>query len=82
MKFEDITDGTSNTLLVAEAKAPVVWTRPDDLQLPKDKDTRLSVGGLFANGFHILLCDASVRLLPQDVPVATLRALVTPAARD
>jgi RNA polymerase sigma factor (sigma-70 family) len=82
MKFEDITDGTSNTLLVAEAKAPVVWTRPGDLQLPKDKDTRLPVGGLFANGFNVLLCDASVRLLPQDVPVATLRALVTPAARD
>jgi hypothetical protein len=82
MRFEDVPDGTSNTLLAVEATAPVVWTRPDDLQLPNDRGTRLPVGGLFTNGFNVLLCDATVRFVPQDVPVATFRALITPAARD
>ena len=82
MKLQDVTDGTSNTLLVAEAKAPVVWTRPSDLSLPKDKDARLPVGGLFTNGFNVLLCDGSVRFLPHNIPVAKFRALITPAARD
>ena len=26
----DVTDGTSNTFLIVEAKNPVEWTRPDD----------------------------------------------------
>jgi len=29
--FEEITDGTSNTLLIAAAREPIVWTRPGEL---------------------------------------------------
>lgn len=82
MRFQDITDGTSNTLMAVEASNPVAWTRPDDLTMPKDKDKLPAVGGLFSNGFHIMLCDGSVRLLPLRPDVATFRALVTPAAAD
>jgi RNA polymerase sigma factor (sigma-70 family) len=78
MKLLDIKDGTSNTLLVIEAKDPVVWSKPDDLRMPKDKDKIPAVGGLFKNGLHILLCDGSVRFLPRDPAPALLRAIITP----
>ena len=81
-QLANITDGTSNTLMVVEAKAPVVWSKPDDLQLPKDKDKRLPVGGAFKAGFLMLMCDGSVRMAPHDIAVATFRASITPAAGD
>jgi RNA polymerase sigma factor (sigma-70 family) len=82
MKITDITDGTSNTLLAVEAKTPVIWSRPDDLQIPKDKDTRVPIGGRFTNGANVLFCDGSVRFVNDTVPVATFRSLITPAAGD
>ena len=35
VKIQDVTDGTSNTLLVVEAKTPVPWTKPDDIDIAK-----------------------------------------------
>jgi RNA polymerase sigma factor (sigma-70 family) len=78
MPFPSITDGTSNTLLAVEARDPVVWTKPADLTLPKEKDKLPPVGGLFKNGFHILLCDGSVRMMPHNTEPALFRAIVTP----
>ena len=37
--FKDVTDGTSNTIMIVEANdaAAVEWTKPDDLKVdPKD----------------------------------------------
>jgi uncharacterized protein (TIGR03067 family)/prepilin-type processing-associated H-X9-DG protein len=78
MTLVQITDGTSNTILALEAKDPVLWTKPDDLVLPKEKDKMPAVGGLFKNGMNVLFCDASVQFLRRDLPGAVLRALVTP----
>src|SRR5260370_3576959 len=44
MKLQDIKDGTSNTLMAIEAKDPVVWSKPEDLKMPKDKDKIPAVG--------------------------------------
>lgn len=82
MKIQDVTDGTSNTILAVEAKTPVVWTKPDDVPLPKDKDKRLPVGGAFSNGFIVVMCDGSVRLVAHTIEVPVFRAQVTPAAGD
>jgi RNA polymerase sigma factor (sigma-70 family) len=78
MTITDITDGTSNTILVIEAKDPVVWTKPADLVFPKEKDKFPAVGGHFKDVVLVGLCDGSVRYLPASLPVATMRALVTP----
>jgi len=60
--IQKITDGTSNTLLAAEANEPVIWTKPDDLPFSPGKPPKLG-GSVFADGFNGLLCDGSVRFI-------------------
>jgi hypothetical protein len=66
-----ISDGTSNTLLVAEAAEPVVWTKPDELPFAPGKPPKLG-GGVFANGFCVVLCDGSPRFIPNSIDARTL----------
>ena len=80
--FREITSGTSNTVLAIEAKEPVVWTKPADLQLPKEKTKMPAVGGLFPDGFHVLMCDGSVRMMALDTTPAVLRRIVNPRSDD
>jgi hypothetical protein len=70
-------DGTSNTLLVAEAARPVVWTKPDDLTF--DGKEVPALGGLFDGRFHAAMGDGSVRRFRKGVAAATLRLLIDPA---
>jgi hypothetical protein len=75
-------DGTANTILLVEAGAPVVWTKPDDVPYhPKKPLPRL--GGQFASVVHLLTADQSVRTLPQRLlDERTLRAAITPAGGE
>jgi prepilin-type processing-associated H-X9-DG protein len=82
MKLSQITDGTSNTIMVIEAKEPVIWTKPADLTLPKEKTRMPSIGGLFKNGTNAAFCDGSVHFLPRSLMPAQLRALVTPSGGE
>jgi hypothetical protein len=76
VKMMDITDGTSNTILVVEAddSKAVPWTKPDDLDYD-DKDPAAGLGGLFKSGFNAVLCDGSSRFLPSTIKAETLRRL-------
>jgi len=82
--LQNITDGTSNTIAVVEAKQAVPWTKPDS-DLPFDDDPKLKrigalrseLGGHFANGFNALFCDGSVRFIRESVNLQVLRALLT-----
>ena len=82
MKLFAIPDGSANTILVIEAKEPVIWTKPDDLVLPEDKNALPAVGGLFKDGFHILLGDATVNFVPSNPSASVLRAFVTPSGAE
>lgn len=72
-------DGTSNTILVAEAGEAVPWTRPDDLRF--DRNGPLPrLGGLFDSGYHVGLADASIRFFErQRISDNTLRLAIMPA---
>jgi hypothetical protein len=76
IRIMDVTDGTSNTILVAEAAEPVEWTKPEDLPfgpgipLPK-------LGGFSKGGFNVAMVDGSTRFIPNTVSERALRAAIT-----
>jgi hypothetical protein len=76
LKLLQITDGTSNTVAVAEARDPVIWTKPDELAYDAAKPVP-KLGGVFDSGFHVAFCDGTVRFLPKTIDEKTLRALIT-----
>jgi prepilin-type processing-associated H-X9-DG protein len=76
----EISDGTSNTIMVVEAEEPVVWTKPDDLPVGGDHPApKLRAVGGRAN---VLFCDGTVRALPANIPEANLKALCTAAGGE
>ncbi len=86
-----ITDGTSNTIHLVEARESVPWTKPgselgfDDGPTPnfeKLKAMLPTLGGHSEGGFHALLCDGSVRFIRSNVSVVVLRALITRASGE
>lgn len=79
VRFADITDGTSNTIMVVEAnpERAVIWSKPDDLHIDANKPLA-GLGGLRPGGFNALLCDGSVRFVSSMVNVEMLKRLFNP----
>jgi hypothetical protein len=71
-----ITDGVDKTFLVAEAGKPVVWTRPEDIDL--DGKTFPKLGGRFEGFFHAVMCAGWVRKVNSKADEKSLRALISP----
>jgi hypothetical protein len=68
-------DGSSNTVLVVEAKKPVPWSKPEDL--PYDRTSPIPpLGGLFPDGFHAAMADGSPRFISHKVSEVTLRRAI------
>ncbi len=74
--LREITDGTSNTLLVIESDSPVPWTKPDDLQWARGGPLP-PVSSPHAGGTHALLADGSARFLKNTIDPNILRGLLT-----
>ncbi len=80
-KFAQITDGTSNTLMVVEAKRSIPWTKPEDI--PYDANKPLpKLGGFSKEGFNAAFADGSVRFISQMIDENVLRALITRAGKE
>ena len=74
--LREVTDGTSNTLMVAEGLGLAPWTKPEELGLPEGTAVP-SFHAAHAAGFHILFADGSARFVSLTIAPATLRALLT-----
>jgi hypothetical protein len=86
LTFAEITDGTSNTLLVGEVNsllqpwgAPTNWRDP---MLGLNKDPRGFGGDIDPGGVMFSFTDGAVRYLSDDIDQRILDALATPAAGD
>ncbi len=61
----DIRDGTSNTILVADAGHAVIWTKPDEMLFAPNNVPKL--GGVFESGITVGMADGSTRFLPSNI---------------
>jgi len=72
----DITDGTSNTILLVEANREIPWTKPEDI--PFNPNGPLpDLGGFWPDGFNAAFADGSVRSLKKSINPKVLKALIT-----
>jgi prepilin-type processing-associated H-X9-DG protein len=81
-KITEITDGTSNTVAVAEAGRAVVWSKPEDISYDPEK-TVPQLGGVgFPGGANVGFCDGSVRFLSSMLEPDVFRGLITKAGGE
>jgi type II secretory pathway pseudopilin PulG len=78
VRFAQITDGTSNTIMAMEASldSSVIWTKPEDIEI----DMKAPLDGLLGlrpGGFQALFADGSVRFISQTIDLEALRGLFT-----
>lgn len=71
-----ITDGSSNTILVVEAGEPVPWTKPEDLSYAADKPLP-RLGGWWDGYFLAAFADGSVHRLKAGAKEQSLRLAIT-----
>jgi hypothetical protein len=78
------TDGTSNTLMVVEAKQGVPWTKPEDLPFDPTRpgDPLFGAGSSHHGGFNVVFVDGSVWFLPNTIAPGQFRALITRAGNE
>lgn len=82
-KFPEITDGTSNTILVVEVdpKRAVVWSKPEDWEVDSNHPRR-GIERTDRNQFAAAWCDGSVQYVPTDIDENKLRGLLSRAGRE
>jgi hypothetical protein len=75
-KIADITDGTSNTILVVEARRDVPWTKPEDIPFSPNAPVP-ELGGFTPDGTDAAFADGAVRFISKKVNPIVLKALIT-----
>ncbi len=75
-KFPDITDGTSNTIMIAAAAKAVDWAKPDDIEFDPKADL-LKLLFIKDDVFLVAMGDGSIRAIKKTITEATLKAAIT-----
>ncbi|WP_246196567.1 DUF1559 domain-containing protein [Aquisphaera giovannonii] len=80
-----VTDGTSNTIMIVEAKEAAPWTKPGGLAFDQGADAdpaHYGAGSSHPGGFNAGFDDGSVRFIKDTVAVQVFKALVTRAGGE
>jgi prepilin-type processing-associated H-X9-DG protein len=76
----DITDGTSNTIMIVTTADPVTWTKPGDIRFDLSKPLpKLGLGGKPSN---IAMFDGSVRAIGAKTSERTIKMAITAAGGE
>ncbi len=83
-RFQDFTDGSSNTLMLFDVHEPEVeWTHPKNLTLQQATDAikngQRHHHGSERAGINVLLADGSARYLSKNISPEILHGLLTPS---
>lgn len=78
VRLTDISDGTSNTIMMVHATDQVPWAEPREFKY-SDKMPLPKLGPPNGKGGNVLMADGSVRFLPNTVSERTLRLAITRA---
>lgn len=87
-RMTDISDGTSNTIMVVEVKnSGVTWTQPKDIDFAAssfvlNKGPDGDIGSHHASGTVAAMCDGSVRTIPKNTQPADVKAMATKAGGE
>jgi hypothetical protein len=76
VNIQSVTDGTSNTLMIAEAEAGVPWTKPEDLTFT-GRSLLPQLGGQFKEGFVGVTADGFPRLFKKSLNPTLLVEMTT-----
>jgi hypothetical protein len=80
VSIEDITDGTSSTLMIGEVTdADILWTKPEDIDVSKHPQIgdRMGFSSDHASGAQFATAAGSVRFIFESIPQETVDALYT-----
>jgi hypothetical protein len=81
ISFAQFTDGTANTMLIAEGPTPVPWTKPEEFEISSDGPLP-ALGGIFEGGFNAGIADGRIYFVSDRVSEKTLRAALTPRGHE
>jgi prepilin-type processing-associated H-X9-DG protein len=83
--FADVTDGMSTTIMLVEAKDPVIWTKPDDLKFDPAAAGDATLFGAYSfhpGGLNALFADGSVRFIKRTIDPKLFKAVITRAGGE
>jgi RNA polymerase sigma factor (sigma-70 family) len=76
VNVNSVTDGTVNTLMIAEAVPGVPWTKPEDLAFA-GRSLLPELGGQFEEGFVGVTADGALRLFKKSLDPTLLVEMIT-----
>lgn len=79
--FRDITDGTSNTIAIVEAKRDIPWTKPEEIEFDATA-AKLPELGFVPEGTQVGFGDGSVRFLARSIDPSLFNKLLTRAGGE